>query len=438
MPTNQTNAMLSQSAADALLTRRNFLQHVTAASVATGISLQAPSFASTTRRRERSCIFIFLGGGPPQHETWDPKPNAPIDIRGPYEPIHTNVGGIQICELLPLMAQHMDKCAILRSMTTPDADHQIKLMLTGGNQYEAGFGAVLAKLQGDGPSGMPPFVHLGPEYVSPGLPGGGKLGSVYDPIHVADPSAKQIQLPAFALAADTGADRFQQRLKLLGAVDGAGAPWRTSSGVGKMDMNYQRAIDLLTSPHVRSAFDLTREKESLRNRYGGSIFGQSCLLARRLVEAGTRFVQINWFEKPDSLGWDVHGNMLPGLLPLETSLCPRLDQGLSALLGDLHQRGLLSSTLVVVLGEMGRRPQINGLGGRDHWGNVLSVLLAGAGVPAGSVIGASDKHGAVPVDLPVTPPQLAATLYHLMGINTNTDVRIRPFIGAASPVAELI
>jgi uncharacterized protein (DUF1501 family) len=403
-------------------------------------SAAAASAAVDSRRRDLSCIFIFLGGGPPQHETWDPKPNAPMDISGPYGAIDTNVPGIKISELLPLVAQHMDKCAILRSMTTPDANHEIKFMLTGGNKYEAGYGAALTKLKGDCASGMPPFVHLGPGYSSGtgGLPAGGRLGAAYDPIQVADPSGKQVQLPAFELTADSSADRLRNRRELLAAVDRVRSGWQASDAIAKMDANSQRAFDLLSSPRVRAAFDLTQEKEGVRNRYGGSIFGQSCLLARRLVQAGTRFVQVNWFSAPDGLGWDVHGNMLPGLLQMETSLCPRFDQALSALLDDLHQRGLLASTLVVVLGEMGRTPKVNEYGGRDHWGGVLSVLLAGGRVPKGTVVGESDKHGAFPQKRPVSPPALAATLYRLLGIDTNTDVRIRPFIGDAAPVEELI
>jgi uncharacterized protein (DUF1501 family) len=204
-----------------------------------------------------------------------------------------------------------------------------------------------------------------------------------------------------------------------------------------MDVNYQRAIDLLTSDKVRAAFDLSQEKEALRSRYGGSVFGQSCLMARRLVEAGTRFVQVNWYSEAAWHGWDVHGADLPGIQRMESPLCPRLDQGLSTLLEDLQQRGLLSSTLVVVTGEFGRTPQINKYGGRDHWPACFSVLLAGGGVRAGAVVGASDRSGGYPIERPVSVPELAATLYRLLGVETTTDPRIRPFIGDATPVAEL-
>lgn len=247
-----------------------------------------------------------------------------------------------------------------------------------------------------------------------------------------------MQLPEFSLSANVPAARFQSRRDLLHAVDQTRAAWDDNAAVGEMDNNHRRAVDLLTSDRVRAAFDVTGERPELRTRYGGNIFGQSCLLARRLVEAGTRFVQVNWYGEPAWHGWDVHGADLPGLGRMESPLCPRLDQGLSSLLEDLQQRGLLSTTLVVVTGEFGRTPRINQYGGRDHWPQCFSVLLAGGGVPGGAVIGASDNHAAYPAVRPVRVPELAATLYRLLGINTNTDLRIRPFIGEAAPVAELI
>jgi hypothetical protein len=424
------------------LTRRTLLQ--VGALGAIGLSLtdwwrlrqtQASPSLSVTRNREPSCIFIFLSGGPSHFETFDPKPSAAVNIRGPYGSMATNVNGVRFSELLPLMSQQMDKCALIRSMTSKDGGHSGQFVLSGGNKATASLGAVLTKLQGQSNSGMPPFVHVGPAGY---LPNAGTLGTAYNPILVADPSGKQVQMPGFQLTADVSADRFTQRRELLGAVEQTRAQWRESEPVGKMDENYQRAIDLLTSDKVRSAFDLAKEKDELRDKYGGSVFGQSCLLARRLVEAGTRFVQVNWYSEPAWHGWDVHGADLPGIARMESPLCPRLDQGLSTLLDDLKQRGLLDSTLVVVTGEFGRTPQINKYGGRDHWPQCFSVLLSGAGVPAGTVVGSSDHIGAYPANRPVTVPELAATIYRLMGINTNVDLRIRPFLGEAAPVAELI
>lgn len=384
--------------------------------------------------REPSCIFIFLSGGPSHLETFDPKPAAPIDIRGPYGTTQTSVPGIQISELLPRIATHMNRCAIIRSMTSSDGGHSGVHMLSGAARGAASYGAVLQRLMGPIPSGAPPFVHVGPAGY---LAGAGNLGTTFSPFMVAHPT-QQVQLPEFTLAANVPTDRFQSRRDLLRAVDQTCAAWHENAAVGEMDGNHRRAVDLLTSDRVRSAFDVARERTELRARYGGNIFGQSCLLARRLVEAGTRFVQVNWYGEPAWHGWDVHGADLPGLGRMESPLCPRLDQGLSALLDDLHQRGMLSSTLVVVTGEFGRTPRINQYGGRDHWPQCFSVLLAGCGIPGGTIIGASDNHGGYPATRPVTVPELAATVYRLMGINTNTDLRIRPFIGEAAPMAELI
>jgi uncharacterized protein (DUF1501 family) len=245
-------------------------------------------------------------------------------------------------------------------------------------------------------------------------------------------------MPEFSLNANVSATRFQDRRELLRAVDQARSAWQEENKVGEMDNDYRRAIDLLTSDRVRAAFDVRQERDELRTRFGGNIFGQSCLLARRLVEAGTRFVQVNWYGEAAWHGWDTHGADLPGLLRMESPLCPRLDQGLSTLLEDLHQRGLLASTLVVVMGEFGRTPRINQYGGRDHWPQCFSVLLAGGGIPGGLVIGASDQQGSYPVTRPVTVRELAASVYRLMGINTNADLRIRSYLGEAAPMPELI
>jgi len=384
--------------------------------------------------RETSCIFIFLSGGPSHHETFDPKPNEAANVRGPYGTIDTNVPGIRIGELLPAMARHMDKCTILRSMTSRDA-HSGQFVLTGMSNANASYGAVLTKIKGFGQSGMPPFVHVGPAGY---LPSSGNLGAAYNALVLADPTGKQTPLPQFGLSAEVSPDRFKQRGELLAAIDKTRTEWLGNSTVEKMDVNYQRAVDLLTSDKVRSAFDLTKEKELLRSRYGGSVFGQSCLMARRLVEAGTRFVQVNWYSEPAWHGWDVHGADLPGLQRMESPLCPRLDQGLSTLLDDLSQRGLLASTLVVVTGEFGRTPQVNKYGGRDHWPACFSVLLAGGGIRGGAVVGASDRKGAYPAERPVTVPEFAATLYRLLGLDITTDPRMKPFIGEAAPVGELL
>lgn len=380
-----------------------------------------------------SCIFLWLDGGPSHLETFDPKPEAPDTIRGPWGARQTNVPGIQIGELLPTLAQQMDQCAIVRSMSHNVDAHSPIPMLTGFAGETTSYGAVISKLQGFRQS-MPPYVHIGSRL---GV-GGGRLGAPHYPVEIADPSGNRVSLPQFALSADIHADRFTQRRELLGSLDRLRKGLHENDAVERMDQSYQRAIDILTSTRVRDAFDLAREPEALRDRYGNSLFGQSCLLARRLVEAGTRFVQVKWYDGPAWDAWDVHGADLGGMVRMEQHLCPRLDQGLSALLTDLRNRRLLDSTLVVVGGEFGRTPRINKYGARDHYPPCFSYLFAGAKVPGGTIVGASDQHGARPTHRPVSPPEFAATLYKIMGINPTVDARIRPFVRDALPVGELV
>ncbi len=384
---------------------------------------------------QTNCIFIFLEGGPSQLETFDPKPNAIDDVRGPYGSIATSVPGIRVCELLPLLAEQMDRYAVIRSLTGFPGAHMARPALTGAVESLTTYGAVVTKLQ-DHSGAMPPYVHLGGKiFNTPGI-GGGVFGSAFDPVEILDPLGKQLQLPNFSLTADVSAARFGQRQELLGAIDQLRANAGTSPGIERLGKFYQRAVNMLTSTSVRDAFDLSLESAKLRNRYGANFFGQSLLMARRLVEAGTRFVQVKWYDW--DAAWDIHGYNGTGIERMEEELCPRFDQGLSALLDDLQQRGMLDSTLVVAVGEMGRTPKINKWGGRDHWGACLFAWLAGGGIPGGTIVGQSDAKAAYPANDPVQPAEFAATLYRLLGININTDPRVRPFIGTASPVAALV
>ncbi len=387
------------------------------------------------RRSETACIFIFLEGGPSQLETFDPKPNASGDVRGPFGPCATSVPGLQICELLPSLAARMDRCALIRSLTGFTGEHTARPALTGGVKNLITYGSVVTRFKGQ-LGDMPPYVHLGGKlFNSPGI-GAGALGPACDPIEIPDPTGRRIDLPQFSLSADVKAERFHDRQKLLASVDRMRAAAHSSAAVDKMDSFHQRAVNMLTSPKVREAFDLAKEKGSARERYGANFFGQSLLMARRLVEAGTRFVQVKWYDWDGA--WDIHGFNSTGVERMEEELCPRFDQGLSALLDDLRERGLLDSTLVVVMGEMGRTPRINKWGGRDHWGASLFSLLAGGGAPGGVVVGSTDDKAAYPATDPVLPGELAATLYKLLGIDTNTDPRVRPFIGTSAPVAALV
>lgn len=397
--------------------------------------LRADDGPAARRPAETSCIFIFLEGGPSHLEMFDPKPNAPNDIRGPYGTIATSVPGTQIGELLPMMAERMHRCALIRSLTGFDTGHTARPALTGSAQGLTTYGAVVTRLKGDRGI-MPPYVHLGGKlFNSPGV-GGGVFGPAGEPIMIPNPLTSQVQLPQFALTADVSPSRFQERRELLGAIDQMRSRAHADRATERMDTFHQRAVNILTSSRVREAFDLSRERAALRSRYGANMFGQSLLMARRLVEAGTRFVQVKWYDWDGA--WDIHGFNSTGIERMEEELCPRFDQGMSALLDDLHERGLLASTLVVVVGEMGRTPRINHWGGRDHWGACLFALLAGAGIPGGMVVGSSDAHAAYPAVNPVYPAEFAATLYRRLGIDTNTDVRIRPFIGSAAPVAALV
>ena len=428
------------------LTRRQMLQvagiDLLGLSLAGALRSQAVLAAGKRPAREASCIFIWLNGGPSHFETFDPKPRTNDAVRGPYGSISTRAAGVQICELLPMLASRFDKYAIIRSMSHGNTSHSSTAMLTGFDNKREAFGAVVTKLKG-ADKAMPPYVHIGS---TPGngsnftsnidRVGGGSFGAAYNPITVRNPSGKKVDLPNFSLSADISTDRFGQRQELLNAVERARAELIDSPAVTRMDAYYRKAIEMLTSTRVREAFDLGKEKPSLRTRYGANFFGQSCLMARRLVEAGTRYIQIKWYDVVAFDAWDCHGAELPGMMRMEQQLCPRLDQGLSALLDDLDDRGLLHSTLIVVVGEFGRTPKLNKSGARDHWPHCFSAFMAGGGVPGGTIVGASDSKGAYPANRPVSPTEFAATIYELLGFNTTGDLRIRPFINNALRVGE--
>jgi hypothetical protein len=404
------------------------------------LAATAPAPAPKTEGGEdRNCIFIFLNGGPSQYETFDPKPDQPAEIRGPYGAIETNVSGIRISELLPNLSRQMDKYCVLRGHTHSFDIHSAKHALTGNPNGGTAYGAVVSYLRGFKTS-VPPYFRLGNDMAGVS---GGVLGPAFDPVKVPDPTSGKVVLPDFDLPAAVSAHRFGRRRTLLDLVDGWRRDVDADRVVADRDGSYQRALGILTSAEVSRAFSLDEEKPSLRDAYGANKFGQSCLLARRLVEAGARFVEIKWFgdfaaESSAYDAWDVHGAELPGLSRMETQLCPRFDHGMAALLADMHDRGLLENTLVVALGEFGRTAKINKWGGRDHWPPCQSVLLAGAGVPGGTIIGESDLQGAYPASRPVSLPDFIATLYRLLGLNANLDDRLRPFAGAGEPMPELV
>jgi hypothetical protein len=407
--------------------------------------------------RAKRCLLLFLTGGPPQLDTWDMKPEAPAEIRGELAPIATNVAGIEICELFPQLARRMDRCCLVRSITHTDTVHTSAgyTLLTGayhptpntataedirpGPDDHPHLGS-LVTLSRDGADGgspraeLPSFVAL-PEIIQDAgvntFPGqdGGFLGKRYGPLLVeADRQRSGLRMPDVLLPADVSSGRLEARRELWQAIDARSELAARSAEAGHLDGYYARAFSLVASAAAREAFDVSREPDGVRSAYGGHLFGQGCLLARRLLEAGVDLVTVYWhYEGPDdSPVWDTHWNNFPHL---RNRLVPPTDQALSALLDDLAARGMLDDTLVICMGEFGRTPRINGMAGRDHWPLAQSILLAGAGVPAGSVYGTTDRHASQPADLPVTPPDLAATFLHLLGVPPDLmlrDLRDRP------------
>jgi uncharacterized protein (DUF1501 family) len=419
----------------------------------------------------RAVIFLWLWGGPSQLDTWDPKPNAPMEFRGPYSSIVSRIPGARICELFPRIADWTDRIAIIRSLHTTSNDHGVAgtVGLTGsaqgsvnlGGAAAAGsvrpcIGSIVARAKhsavarsgdrapaGSGdraPAGsgdraparfgdrattmMPPFMvvggrlHQGKRAITG--EGGGALGALYDPFRLVYDPEHGTQIPALELPANLSPERLQNRQQLLRSLDQARRTIDTG-GQRTIDDYRAQALALLTSPDATRMFDLSRERPELADRYGRTRFGQSCLLARRLVEHGVPFVQVNWSDHVEAEedagdgGWDNHYRHFQ---LTQDRQAPWLDQTLPALLTDLQERGLLASTLVVAIGEFGRTPRINDKAGRDHWEHCYSALIAGGGVRGGQVIGESDARAERPRLRPLTPADLTASIMHAVGIST--------------------
>ena len=449
-----------------LLSRRELIRVGGLGALGLGLPALRAGRAATLagRPRANSCLIIFLSGGPPQHETFDPKPAAPIEIRGPFLPIATSVPGLQFSELLPLSAARADRMCVIRSMTTGIHSHSTSgaFMLTGheptsvaesvppsAQDWPSLAGAVGA-LRAAERSPLDAVILPEPIFNNPAIPwpgqNGGFMGAAWHP-HIlrCDPSQERIEIEGLTAAAGVTELRLDDRHALLGQVDRLLHRGLRSPAIAEMNRFQQEAFDLLHAGATREALEIEREPAASRDRYGRGKFGQSVLLGRRLIEAGVRLVQVNWPREPGDTAagnplWDTHQDNAGRL---KNVLCPQFDAAYSALLDDLEDRGLLDETLVVVMGEFGRTPTINSAGGRDHWGSVFSVALAGAGVPGGGVIGSSDDRGGMPADRPVRPPDLAATIFQLLGISPDHEFRDpfdRPLsvVSGGRPLREIV
>jgi hypothetical protein len=387
-------------------------------------------------KKDVNCIHLMLVGGPSQLDTWDPKPNAPVEIRGPYKAIRTNVPGMEISENFPRMARHADKYALIRSLyhtaaAVHDTGHQMMQtgrLFQGGIEYP-NMGSVLAKLKG--PKGdVPPHVLMPRPIGNTGgnMPHGqnaGFLGKSFDPFVLnADPSDPNFKVPDMLPPDYLTALRVDRRRDWREMIDKSVSMFETSQDARLLDSTFHQAYTLMSSQKAREAFELHKEPQATREKYGMNRFGQSCLLARRLIEAGVRFVTINMFETVfDEITWDIHGSKPFSPISCYRDLVgPMFDMAYSSLLDELSQRGLLSKTMVLATGEFGRTPKVNPAGGRDHWPQCWTILMAGGGIKGGQVVGSSDEIGSAPKDRPTTPAQVAATVFRGLGIDLATEL----------------
>ena len=403
--------------------------------------------------RAKSCIVLFMWGGPAHQDTWDPKPDAPAEYRGEFQTIATRVPGLRICEHLPRTADRTDRLAIIRSMTHNDVDHTsaTHFLLTGRDRPNRAapivddwpnYGAVLSHLgRGRGP--LPPYVSMMP-VVPNGAPrfveeshgqGAGWLGPLFNPLRIdADASKPDYRVGEFDRRDELPAERTGGRRELLHSLDGKMRSLQAEPHLGAMHAHYERAFSLLASRSVTKAFDLSQEPLAIRERYGMNIHGQSVLQARRLVEAGVPLVTVFW---PNdgitnvSVYWDTHNR---NFRDLKERLCPVTDLAFSALLDDLQVRSMLDETLILWTGEMGRTPRVGqsvvggagaGQDGRDHWAHCFTSVLAGGGIRGGVIHGSSDRYAAYPANLPTKPADLAATVYHCLGVDPQTTIADR-------------
>ncbi|QDT47746.1 hypothetical protein Pan258_17820 [Symmachiella dynata] len=410
-----------------------------------GLGLSLPNWLrqqalsdEASRPKDVNCIFLWLLGGPSQIETYDLKPHAPVEIRGEFQPIQTATPGLLVNELMPKLAQSSQLYSVIRSMTSTVTGHPLgHYYLNSGRQKlpgftPAGFGAAVMQQQ-QSAADVPGFVQLGKTY-RPDVGKGGYLGRKFDPIEIRqDPNRGPIDLSNFARPDAVDIDRFDGRQRLLTALDAYQEQVESQAAFGVTDSFYEKAFSILASPKTKQAFDLSQEPDKVRDAYGRNRVGQRMLLARRLIEAGSRFVRVQGYA---FRGYDTHFNHWDTM----RKELPVYDSAYSALLEDLQDRGMLENTLVVTVGEFGRTPVINKVrGGRDHWSNCFSLTLSGGGIKPGQLIGESDRTGAYPKSRRLTVPDFARTIYHALGLNPHDEFHTndgRPIV--ALPQGEVV
>jgi hypothetical protein len=404
--------------------------------------------ARQTAARAKAVLVVYAGGGISHHDAFDPKPEAPPEVRGEFTPISTALPGVHFTEFLPALSRDLHRFALIRSVYHQQTDHGVSayLMLRGYAQPDPSFdrpenqlrahpniGSHIARLVGP-QNGLPAYICVpGLSYLATvNYYTAGWMGRAYDPFLLkSDPNLETFAVSRLSLAPVVNEERLSARRSLLTQIGHDRQP--SGRATAAVDVQYARAFEALTTESTRRVFDLSSEPAAMRDAYGRTRTGQSCLVARRLIEAGVPFVAV------DDDVWDHHGTIFPAL----RQRLPELDAAFSTLLGDLAERGLLESTLVLLLTDFGRTPTINKGAGRDHWPGVFSILAAGAGIQGGQVIGSSDRLGAAPHERPVTPQDVAATLYRLLGLNPHQDYetvdgRPLPMLDRGEPLRELL
>ena len=395
------------------VTRRDFLKvgslGVIGLTLPELLQLQAQA-ATTGQPKAKAAIVLWMGGGPSHLDTFDPKPDAPMEYRGEFTGISTQGGDFQVSQHLPKLAAMGSQFSVLRAVTHPEGAHErgTTYMLTGYRQIPGfeypGYGSVVAKEMGWKGS-MPPYVAI-PQVE--GYAASGYLGAEGSPFSAGDPGAGNYQVRDVVLPGGVNDGRLGRRREFVAAADGLVRTGKADDPVSGVDKFYDRAYDLITSPTTRKAFDLRQEPDALRNRYGRNTLGQGALLARRLIQSGVRMVTISRH------GWDNHGGIFGAL---RRDRLPELDAAFSTLLADLKDHGMLDETMVIWMGEFGRTPKLNTMGGRDHWPKVMSVAMAGGGLKGGIAVGKSDAKGEEPAERPVNPEDIAFTLFEALGID---------------------